>query len=352
MDFEVRTRYTLDEQKQFHRALLFRRKHTLIAAIGILVLTGLDLYFGMLYGMDVFLKLLPYTVAYVVFMAIFFWLLERDSVKMWKSKKLTQDAVISFHFTPDYVEVTGVGSDGIYTYDKFLKLIETKTHFYPMFTSGMGVVICKDACTTEQQDYIREKCIGRMQLKKMGMLDAAKNGMPEIEPGEEDQDTGAEAPMYTAKVKYTLKEYLKYNAAMVARNVRMYVILGILLIWLMIHYYRYDGIYGLRQGIIMFVVAICSAFLLIFFLVFLSWKKNPLMKNSEEYYIFFDDRIEISHSAGKTVLPFDKLYKIIETGSSFYIMAGRGQGLILSKSECSDELIRFMEEKKLIVEGK
>ena len=93
MDFEVSTQYTLDEQKHFHRAVLFHRKYSLIiAVVGILALTALDVYYGVLYGMDVFLRLLPYTAAYVLFIVLLFWFLERSSVKAWKTKKLTQDA--------------------------------------------------------------------------------------------------------------------------------------------------------------------------------------------------------------------------------------------------------------------
>ncbi len=51
MDFEVSTQYTLDEQKHFHRALLFRRRFSLIiVALGMVVLTGMEVYCGVLYG--------------------------------------------------------------------------------------------------------------------------------------------------------------------------------------------------------------------------------------------------------------------------------------------------------------
>ena len=353
MDFEVSTQYTLDEQKHFHRALLFRRRFSLIiAALGMVVLTGMAVYYGVLYGIEVFLRLLPYTAVYAGFVVLMLWLLERSSVKAWKTKEITKDAVIRFRFTEDYVEVNGAGTDGIYTYDKFLKLVESKTHFYPMITDNMGFVIRKDACTTEQQTFIREKCIGRKKLKETGTAYAVNDSMTQIIQDAEAQDADAEEPLYTAKVKYTLKEYLKYNAVLIARNVRMYVMLGILLLFIMFSYYRREGMYGLLQGTAIFAVAIGIAFLLILVFVIRSWKNNMLAKNSEENYKFFADRIEVTFSNGKSILPYDKIYKIIETGQSFYIMVAQGQGLILSKSECTDELTEFIKAKRLVIDRK
>ena len=352
MDFEVNTQYTLDEQRQFHRAVSHRKTSLMIAAAGIAFMTGLDIYFAVKYGMWILPRLLPYTLAYIAFMIFFLWFLERNSVKAWKTKELTKDAVVNYHFTSDYVEVKSAGSEGIYTYDKFSKLIETRTHFYLMLSANMGFAIRKDVCTDEQQAFIKEKCVGRKKLRKMGLPDSMEGIRPQMVPDDKDLSAESEKPLYTTKVKYTLKEYLKYNAVLVVRNMRVYAMLAILLVLIMIRYYIRDGIYGLQQGLIVYAVAVVIAFLIFFFLVCRSWKKNTLMKNSEEYYRFYTDRLEVVHSVGRSVIPYDKIYKIIETGQNFYIMVGQGQGLILCKSECSDELIRFMKEKKAIVARK
>ena len=56
---------------------------------------------------------------------------------------------------------------------------------------------------------------------------------------------------------------------------------------------------------------------------------------------------QTAHFVSKTeksesIVEYDKLYKIIETKTNFYLMIADNQGYIVSKANCSQELIDFI----------
>lgn len=347
MDFEITTQYTLEEYKQFNRTLLSKvSKLRPVLIVGALIIAGEDLFCLVWGGLNLFLFVLPITLLCVAALFLIHWLGGRSAVKIWESKYLTKDATLTFHFTADRVEIIFGDSKEIYPYENLWRLVETDTHFYPLVSARLGFIIRKDACTQEQQDFIREKCAGQRGKRKTGQPVPEKITLPK---GVTEQNTSVmEEPLFVAATKYTLREYLTFHLVFLTRSWSIYCMLGVIMILLALIYVPGEGIEGLRHALLLFAIIFVGVIALRLFVSIFSWMTNKQLKNCVGKYRFYPDRVDIFGSWGKTGVPYDKFYKIIETGKHFYLMIARNQGYILCKSACSSELIEFLKGKKYI----
>ena len=215
-----------------------------------------------------------------------------------------------------------------------------------MVSNNAGFILRKDACTKEQQDFIREKCVGRRKNKVAAQVSPPP--IPMQDEGFETDNRETEAPLFTAKTKYTFKELLKFNIALVTKSVRTYITLGVVFVLITVFFYSQYGYHGLRLSLAVIALTIGLTIFLTWFGVYRGWKTNTLMQNYEEKYEFYRDRVDTFGVSGKTGIPYDKIYKINETKQNFYIMIATNQGMILNKSECSDELVDFLRDKKKV----
>ena len=61
---------------------------------------------------------------------------------------------------------------------------------------------------------------------------------------------------------------------------------------------------------------------------------------------FYEDYMEQVSVLGSTRIYYREIYKVLETATNFYLMIGRGAGSIIVKENCSEALIRFLQNLK------
>jgi len=61
-----------------------------------------------------------------------------------------------------------------------------------------------------------------------------------------------------------------------------------------------------------------------------------------QVYRLYTDHIEQVRAQGNTQIAYDKLYRIAETKTNFYLMLSKMQGIILVKKNCDEQTIAFL----------
>ena len=77
-----------------------------------------------------------------------------------------------------------------------------------------------------------------------------------------------------------------------------------------------------------------------------AYETNEVMKDAVCRFKFTDDRVEATSPKGVEYLEYDKMYKLIETDTNFYLMFGQNLGFIINKSNCKDNEIEFIRSLK------
>ncbi|MFC2335589.1 MAG: YcxB family protein [Prevotella sp.] len=62
-------------------------------------------------------------------------------------------------------------------------------------------------------------------------------------------------------------------------------------------------------------------------------------------YEFFDDCFNNSNANGQSTLTYDKLFKVLENRTHFYLMLSKVQGYIIAKAEAPAGFTEFMQKK-------
>lgn len=148
-------------------------------------------------------------------------------------------------------------------------------------------------------------------------------------------------PLYTAKTQCTWPEYWKLNQAALLRR-KPTLALCMLLIALFVL------LSVLRASVV--PLLLCVLFFAVYFLLLRatarrSFQSNRIMRDETLHYAFFADHFEASYSQGQTSVAYDQLFAVWETSTNFYLMISRNQGYLLSKANCSPELIAFLQGK-------
>lgn len=156
-------------------------------------------------------------------------------------------------------------------------------------------------------------------------------------------------PLFTTQFAYTLEEYTKFNIEMTKRQ---RVIINILLLLFpicmgVINYFPYRNI---KSSIIPTILAlICS--IISFIIIHMSFKKaakkvyysDKTLDSNISNYEFFENEFKETDLHGSSKHTYSELTQIIETKTNFYLMISNIQGYLISKSNCSPELIEFLQ---------
>ena len=79
------------------------------------------------------------------------------------------------------------------------------------------------------------------------------------------------------------------------------------------------------------------------------WNSNKVAQNINVKFEFYDTYFAEINENGETRLEYNKLYKIIETKTNFYLMIAKNQGFILNKSNLPEGLSVFFEKHKNLI---
>ena len=148
--------------------------------------------------------------------------------------------------------------------------------------------------------------------------------------------------LYKTKTINTFEEYKKFTWALLLkkRTIITFVIFEILFLF--------------------FAWTLESVFYLLFALLYplLIWllqcrqikkifKSNKVIQNEEVTFEFYDTYFTEEYPCGNSRLEYNKLYKIVETKTNFYLMIAKNQGYILVKDNFPEGLDEFLRNIKI-----
>ena len=148
--------------------------------------------------------------------------------------------------------------------------------------------------------------------------------------------------LYKTKTINTFEEYKRFSRVLMykKRSIIIYALLAAFLIL--------DGI--VLDNMIFIVFAVVYPFV-IWLLHNMQVKKvfetNKALQNAEVNFEFYNDYFTETNEYGNTKLEYNKLHKIIETKTNFYLMIAKNQGFILVKENFSEGLEEFLRNIKI-----
>ena len=148
--------------------------------------------------------------------------------------------------------------------------------------------------------------------------------------------------LYKTKIINTFEEYKRFSRVLMykKRSIIIYALLAAFLIL--------DGI--VLDNMIFIVFAVVYPFviwLLHNMQVKKVFKTNKALQNAEVNFEFYNDYFTETNEYGNTKLEYNKLHKIIETKTNFYLMIAKNQGFILVKENFPEGLEEFLRNIKI-----
>lgn len=160
------------------------------------------------------------------------------------------------------------------------------------------------------------------------------------------------AVLYTVKTKLTYDEYKKYNDFLQKKTkklglLRTIIVIGYILVSILMLYLE---MYKFLAFFISFF-ALYIAYLFCFKWargrnIKNSYESNKLGKESVTTIDFYEDYLMAADEYSEGTVPYDKIYKIYESDTNFYIMMSKMSGIGIVKENCTPELIEFIREIK------
>lgn len=157
-----------------------------------------------------------------------------------------------------------------------------------------------------------------------------------------------EQPLFQSETVTDIEEYLKFNR---------YVCWAVNRQWIFIPVFATVFIVcGLFTGAPVMVLIVFAPILTALNAIALvcvcelsgrkAYRSNKSCKNERSRNLFFKDHIAELRENGSDVFEYDKLYRVCETETHFYLMISKNRGIIIPKSTCSPELISFIRSVK------
>lgn len=157
-------------------------------------------------------------------------------------------------------------------------------------------------------------------------------------------------PLFKTTTEYTYDEYKKFNKEINVKNFKLKM---------------YFSIYTLIFTFAAFIFFTDRNYLALVFcltlivapIIILPMQINKLQKKIYNNYVsmhgtqtnisLYNDHLEVSNLMEHLSYPYVKISKIVETETNFYIMNRENRGMIIIKSNCSLELLEFLQELRL-----
>ena len=150
---------------------------------------------------------------------------------------------------------------------------------------------------------------------------------------------------FEIETQYTLEEYKKFNKAVinVIYNGRRERNIVIVVYAMVIAGFISLKMYG--SAVVAFLIFPAATYLVLKSRdkqIKAAWETNALMKDAIYHYKFSEDRVEASSPKGVEILEYDKMYKLIEIDTHFYMMLAQNVGFIVPKEKLSEEQQNFI----------
>lgn len=161
-------------------------------------------------------------------------------------------------------------------------------------------------------------------------------------------------PKFTAKTVYTYELYKDFSLMLrkkLHNGIISYIIIAIAFL-----------VAGLSMIAVMeekvnafyFIILLLSDALFLFLLEALAraltirqikktWNSDKLVQqHSAVSFAFYDDAFETVDANGSSRIKYSDIFAVYETKKAVYIMISNIQGVLISKADCSDELVQFL----------
>lgn len=148
--------------------------------------------------------------------------------------------------------------------------------------------------------------------------------------------------LYKTKTINTFEEYKRFTWALLLKK-RTIITFAIFEILFLFFAWTLESIYYLLFAILYPLLI----WLLQHRQIKKIFKTNKMLQNEEVKFEFYDTYFTEESPYGNTRLEYNKLYKIVETKTNFYLMIAKNQGYILVKDNFPKGLEEFLRNIKI-----
>ena len=152
--------------------------------------------------------------------------------------------------------------------------------------------------------------------------------------------------LYQTSIKFTYEEYKRFSLTIMKKALTKTAI-GLLILLLFA---------AILLGMDNYKLAalLCAFIPLYIFMLMIkvnkqikeTYESNELLKNITQTIEFYEKHFISKSDKSETTVEYEKLYKVIENKTNFYLMIADNQGYIVSKANCDNELIDFIRKLK------
>ncbi len=157
-----------------------------------------------------------------------------------------------------------------------------------------------------------------------------------------------EQPLFQSETVTDIEEYLKFNRYVCWVVNRQWIFIPVFVAFAVTCCLMSDApaafsvVFGLILSVIDVIVLVCVCEIS----GRKAYRSNKSCENERSRNLFFKDHIAELRENGSDVFEYDKLHRVCETKTHFYMMISKNRGIIIPKSTCSPELISFIRSVK------
>ena len=148
--------------------------------------------------------------------------------------------------------------------------------------------------------------------------------------------------LHKTSVKFTYEEYKRFSLTIMKKALTKTTIgLVILLLFAAILF----GMNNSKLSALLCAFVVLYTFMLVYKInsqIKKTYESNELLKDITQTIEFYEKHFVAKSDKSETTVEYEKLYKVVENKTNFYLMIADNQGYIVSKANCDDELIRFI----------
>jgi len=152
--------------------------------------------------------------------------------------------------------------------------------------------------------------------------------------------------LHKTSVRFTYEEYKRFSLTIMKKALTKSAIgLLILLLFAAILF----GMNNPKMSALLCAFVVLYTFMLIFKInsqIKKTYESNELLKDITQTIEFYEKHFVAKSDKSETTVEYEKLYKVIENKTNFYLMIADNQGYIVSKTNCDNELIEFINKLK------
>ena len=148
--------------------------------------------------------------------------------------------------------------------------------------------------------------------------------------------------IHKTTVKFTYEEYKRFSLTIMRKALTKSAI-GLLILLLFAAILL--GMNNSKLSALLCAFVVLYNFMLVFKVnkqIKKTYESNELLKDITQTIEFYEKHFVAKSDKSETTVEYEKLYRVIENKTNFYLMIADNQGYIVSKANCSEELIDFI----------